>query len=246
MAYQHLSVKCGNFGRRSPGGGQQGQQTGGGRNSPTNGKRSSKVGYVNNGGSPCHNGHLDTQQQQQQHQQQQLSHQKRHSATFLDSRACLVHTGLFLMCVAVYWNALPCDFVFDDVTAIRDNRDLRPHVPLKNLLRNDFWGTPMTREQSHKSYRPLTVLTFRWNYALGGLNPVGYHLVNVVLHGVVTVLYYRVCRHLVSSFVSLTASVLFALHPVSPPLVKKINPNDLQILSTFPSSEDFLGGQNQS
>lgn len=26
---------------------------------------------------------------------------------------------------------------------------------------NDFWGTPMSSTDSHKSYRPLTVLTFR-------------------------------------------------------------------------------------
>ena len=208
MAYQHMSVKCGNFGRRSPGGAHSSQQQQHGRNSPTNshGKKSKP-------GSPCRNGHLDTQQQQQQQQQQ---HHPRHSETFLDHREGLVHTGLFLLCVAVYWNSLPCDFVFDDVTAVKNNRDLRPHVPLKNLLKNDFWGTPMTREQSHKSYRPLTVLTFRWNFALGGLNPVGYHLVNVLLHGLVTVLYYRVCRHLVSALVALSASIFFALHPVRP------------------------------
>ena len=29
------------------------------------------------------------------------------------------------------------------------------------FLRNDFWGIPMHKEQSHKSYRPLTVLTYR-------------------------------------------------------------------------------------
>jgi len=92
MAYQHLSVKCGNFGRRSPGGGQHGQQTGGGRNSPTNGKRSSKVGYLNNGGSPCHNGHLDTQQQQHQQQHHQVSI----SSTFY---ACL-------FCTKVLYTAL--------------------------------------------------------------------------------------------------------------------------------------------
>ncbi|CAH0669236.1 unnamed protein product [Spodoptera exigua] len=46
-------------------------------------------------------------------------------------------------------------------------------------------------EQSHKSYRPLTVLTFRWNYAIHGLQPAGYHLVNLLLHALVSLLYYR-------------------------------------------------------
>ena len=47
------------------------------------------------------------------------------------------------------------------------------------------------QEQSHKSYRPLCVLTFRLNYLFGELDPVGYHLVNAVLHGVVCILFYR-------------------------------------------------------
>ena len=126
-----------------------------------------------------------------------------------------MYTGLFLICTVIYWNSLSCDFVFDDITAIVDNRDLRPHVPLKNLFANDFWGTPMSKEQSHKSYRPLTVLTFRWNYWFGETNPLGYHLVNIILHGLVTILYFKVCRQLVAGSVALVASLIFASHPVS-------------------------------
>jgi hypothetical protein len=40
-----------------------------------------------------------------------------------------------------YYNSLQCGFVFDDISAIKDNRDLRPHMPLKNIFFNDFWGT---------------------------------------------------------------------------------------------------------
>ena len=95
----------------------------------------------------------------------------------------------------------------------------RPHVPLLNLFSNDYWGTRMSKEQSHKSYRPLTVLTFRLNYALGGLDPSGYHLVNVVLHGAVVVLFHDLCSRLFparsrSSQIPLLASVAFAVHPV--------------------------------
>lgn len=52
----------------------------------------------------------------------------------------LLLTGLVVGC---YWNSLSCGFVFDDVSAILDNKDLRPSTPLRNLFRNDFWGTPM-------------------------------------------------------------------------------------------------------
>uniref|UniRef100_A0A8C9TS37 Protein O-mannosyl-transferase TMTC3 n=1 Tax=Scleropages formosus TaxID=113540 RepID=A0A8C9TS37_SCLFO len=53
---------------------------------------------------------------------------------------CLL-AGVVLGC---YWNSLSCGFVFDDVSAILDNKDLRPSTPLVNLFLNDFWGTPMS------------------------------------------------------------------------------------------------------
>lgn len=48
-----------------------------------------------------------------------------------------------LVCILCYYNTLDCGFVFDDISAIKDNRDLRQHTPLKNVFFNDFWGTPM-------------------------------------------------------------------------------------------------------
>ncbi|XP_046394018.1 protein O-mannosyl-transferase Tmtc3 [Ischnura elegans] len=123
-------------------------------------------------------------------------------------------TVVFLTCVICYYNSCYCGFAFDDISAIKDNRDLRPHTPLKNLFLNDFWGTPMQKEQSHKSYRPLCVLTFRWNYYLHQLEPMGYHLVNMLLHGVVCLMYFRMCSMFLPEISSFIAAMLFAVHPI--------------------------------
>lgn len=40
-------------------------------------------------------------------------------------------------------------------------QDLRPTTPLSSIWCNDFWGSNLRSNSSHKSYRPLTVLTFR-------------------------------------------------------------------------------------
>ncbi|XP_063635833.1 protein O-mannosyl-transferase Tmtc3 isoform X1 [Cydia splendana] len=121
---------------------------------------------------------------------------------------------LILTCIVVYHNCLYCGFVFDDINAIKENRDLRPQTPISNIFLNDFWGTPIHKEQSHKSYRPLTVLTFRWNYAVHGLHPAGYHLVNLLLHALVSLLYYKVCAMFLPEFASFVAAMLFAVHPI--------------------------------
>ena len=68
---------------------------------------------------------------------------------------------LSIVSTVCYFNSIFGGFVFDDVSAIKDNKDLRPSSPVSNILYNDFWGLPMSKEQSHKSYSPLTVLSFR-------------------------------------------------------------------------------------
>ena len=66
-----------------------------------------------------------------------------------------------LLALLVYSNSLHGDFVMDDTAAIVKNMDLRPNITsiLNDVFQNDFWGTPIDTEESHKSYRPLTVLT---------------------------------------------------------------------------------------
>ncbi|GFR22841.1 protein O-mannosyl-transferase Tmtc3, partial [Trichonephila clavata] len=122
--------------------------------------------------------------------------------------------GLTVLVAVCYCNSLRCGLVFDDIAAISDNRDIRPYTPMINIFQNDFWGTPLRKEHSHKSYRPLTVLSFRLNYAVHGLEPMGYHLINIVLHAFVCHLFYKLCLHFLSGSSSLVSSALFAVHPV--------------------------------
>ncbi|KAH8865967.1 Protein O-mannosyl-transferase TMTC3 [Schistosoma japonicum] len=122
-----------------------------------------------------------------------------------------------IICVfssAVYFNSLRCGFVFDDVSAIRDNQDLRPHTSLTELFKNDFWGTPMNEERSHKSYRPFTVLTFRINFLFHELIPLGYHAVNVILHCVVVFLFFKLCLRYLKRESGFVSSILFSAHPI--------------------------------
>jgi len=113
-----------------------------------------------------------------------------------------------------YYNSLSCGFVFDDVSAIRDNKDILPSTPVSKIFFNDFWGIPMEKEQSHKSYRPICVFSFRINYLLDDFNPFGYHLLNVLLHLLVIYLYHLTCKNYVNAKISFVASLLFAIHPI--------------------------------
>ncbi len=66
-----------------------------------------------------------------------------------------------LLSALVFLNSLGGDFVHDDLPAVLQNADVLGTTSLADLLTHDFWGRPMADTESHKSYRPLTTLTFR-------------------------------------------------------------------------------------
>ena len=117
--------------------------------------------------------------------------------------------------ILLYLNTLDCGLCYDDKSAIITNGDITSRAPWTNLLWNDFWGTPMSSKDSHKSYRPLCVASFRLNYLIHELEPMGYHLVNVLLHGAVCYLYVQLCGIIFSDvWLALIAGLLFAVHPI--------------------------------
>ncbi|KAG3292212.1 transmembrane and tetratricopeptide repeat containing 1 [Ictidomys tridecemlineatus] len=113
--------------------------------------------------------------------------------------------------------SLQGEFVHDDVWAIVNNPDVRPGAPLRwGIFTNDFWGKGMAENTSHKSYRPLCVLTFKLNIFLTGMNPFYFHAVNVILHCLVTLVLMYTCDKTVfkNRGLAFVTALLFAVHPV--------------------------------
>ncbi|XP_033078425.1 protein O-mannosyl-transferase TMTC1 isoform X2 [Trachypithecus francoisi] len=116
-----------------------------------------------------------------------------------------------------YGRSLQGEFVHDDVWAIVNNPDVRPGAPLRwSIFTNDFWGKGMAENTSHKSYRPLCVLTFKLNIFLTGMNPFYFHAVNVILHCLVTLVLMYTCDKTVfkNRGLAFVTALLFAVHPI--------------------------------
>lgn len=106
-------------------------------------------------------------------------------------KSLLISSSLvFAASLLSYWSSLEGGFVFDDHRGVLTNDDLdSSKTSLWEVFQHDFWGGPMSRKESHKSYRPLSVLTYRYfNFYFSGLEPYTYHLVNVLLHCLASVL----------------------------------------------------------
>ena len=138
---------------------------------------------------------------------------------------CLLYTAIVLS-LLVHAELRYADFVWDDRIAIIGNKDVHGDTPLSSLWYHDFWGQVLAHHDSHKSYRPMCVLTFRMNYWWSGLNASSYHVINVLLHSMTTATMFwlgneimgvfleRKSQKLLRPLASGFAALFFAVHPV--------------------------------
>jgi tetratricopeptide (TPR) repeat protein len=120
-------------------------------------------------------------------------------------------TGLVF---AAYTNCLHNELIYGDQVLIAGNKFVKSldYVPIM-FLADWFDGTDMPLPW--KRYRPLATLTLALNYAVGGVEPFGYHLVNLLLHATVACLLYLLALQLGLGMVAATVSAaLFAVHPL--------------------------------
>ncbi len=122
-----------------------------------------------------------------------------------------------LVTVAVFWPALGHRFLdWDDAMNLVDNPAFRG-LGWSNLR----W---MFTSTLAGHWIPLTWISFGLDYLLWGMNPLGYHLTNVLLHAAAAAAFYLVARRLLRLAIggpetrlrigALAAALAFAIHPL--------------------------------
>ncbi|MGR3310287.1 MAG: tetratricopeptide repeat protein [Candidatus Brocadiales bacterium] len=153
------------------------------------------------------------------------------------------HTFFILLIIAVsatiYLNSLKNDFVFDDLGLVKSNPYIRSLTNIPDSIR-------------HMHYRPLRAISYTIDYYFTGLNPLGYHISNIIYHAITSVLVYLVAYLMMknlhprvassrdtthgastpSRLIPLFAALIFASHPVHTDSVTYIS-GRRDILSTL-------------
>lgn len=146
---------------------------------------------------------------------------------------CLIAASTLL----VYSNTFHSTFHFDDVEQIVENSKIKDLGNLREILNGQ---------------RGVAVATFAVNYAIGGLNVFGYHLVNILIHIINGILVYFLIFLTLSliknppfskggaggfdgwsSRIALYVALIFAVHPVQTQAVTYITQRMESLASLF-------------
>jgi hypothetical protein len=151
-----------------------------------------------------------------------------------------------LIAILAYWDsrALNGGWVYDDAGSVLKNIVVTGMVDWKQAFTRDYWGVEMSTAASHKSFRPITTLTLKANHmwgsrskALGEKHPPTYsfHLVNILLHGVVTSLITEAAVFVfeTDTVLQLICGFIFGLHPVHAEVVSNITSRGELLMSMF-------------
>jgi tetratricopeptide (TPR) repeat protein len=123
--------------------------------------------------------------------------------------------GIAAAVAAAYWGGLHGAFVFDDVDSIPANASIR-----------DFSTALAPPAGATVSGRPFLNLSFALNYALSGLNPLGYHASNLGIHVLAALALFGIVRRTLATpaagsqgrrasvATAFAAALLWALHPL--------------------------------
>ena len=110
------------------------------------------------------------------------------------------------LALAVYATSLRNGFVYDDVGVILDRPDVQSLSNWKQLLTSGW--------RPNALYRPLSKFSLALDWAISGGIPWYFHLVNVILHALVTAGVWVLARRWIGLVGASVAGVLFAVHPV--------------------------------
>jgi protein O-mannosyl-transferase len=150
----------------------------------------------------------------------------------LKNNTYLLSLGILVLLIsAVYGHTLFSSFHFDDRSSILMNPVLRSGADaIPELWR--YWPT-----------RFIVTISFYMNYQAGGIEPFGYHLINLVIHIINSLLVCGVLLYSVKKirpngegvgyWPALAGGLIFALHPIQTQAVSYIAQRAASLAATF-------------
>lgn len=129
--------------------------------------------------------------------------------------------AIVIAVVGAYANSLPNDFVYDDRPICLEDKRTRDLRHWRELFTQSYWEGSAPGEldlgvdRLDPLYRPVTLLSFALNHAVGGARSWAYRAINLILHAGVSLAVYALAMQIAGRRrVATLAGLVFAVHPV--------------------------------
>jgi hypothetical protein len=121
----------------------------------------------------------------------------------------IVYIVLTVVTLAVFWQVHQYDFInLDDNVYVTENSHIQSGITLEGIR----WAFSTTHAEF---WHPLTWLSLMFDAQLHGLNPGGYHLTNLILHILSSLLLFWLFNRMTGTvWKSAFVAAFFALHPL--------------------------------
>ena len=144
---------------------------------------------------------------------------------------------IFSVVFAAYSTALSNGFVMDDFDLVVNNPNVKGLARLPRIFLTGYWDAMGV---TGGLYRPLTIFSFFLEHTVAGINPLIYHLDNVLLHFLCSILCYLIFREIFKEGnAPFFAALIFAAHPVHTEAVAWVS-GRAELLSAFLSLVSIL------
>ncbi|MCM8773964.1 MAG: tetratricopeptide repeat protein [Candidatus Omnitrophica bacterium] len=139
---------------------------------------------------------------------------------------------IFICLIIIYLPSFSSNFIFDDNHMIVENAIIKNPKSLHLLFKGFVTSFPIPKGMC----RPLLMLTFALNYATSKLNPLGYHLTNLILHFLNTSILYLLFKKLIKGiplYILFFVTSIFAIHPLNSEAVTYISCRSDLMVNSF-------------
>jgi len=123
---------------------------------------------------------------------------------------------IILISTLSYANSLSNDFSWDDYILIVENDFVKGLSHLKDIFSKDFFDiSGVEFNFKYGYYRPVITLSYSLDYLIWELNSSGFHLTNLILHILNSILVFLILLKIAeNNLIPFLASAIFATHPI--------------------------------
>jgi hypothetical protein len=124
------------------------------------------------------------------------------------------YLGLALLAFGIYSGTLRNGFVSDDRSQLVENPGVVDYHNLPAIFQHDVRVFQTDQKERSNYYRPVQFVVYMAIYYAAGFSAFWFHLFQVAIHTLNTLLLFRLARRLLKEPAALVAGALFAVHPI--------------------------------